>query len=64
MSEDEIDLRTPLRNNAQLPELKRLILQAVASKPERHHLKEDNATYIKITGVGGVTNRKMSQIGG
>jgi GTP 3',8-cyclase len=64
MSEDEIDLRTPLRNNAQLPELKRLILQAVASKPERHHLKEDNATYLKITGAGGVTNRKMSQIGG
>jgi GTP 3',8-cyclase len=64
LSEDEIDLRTPLRNNAPLSELKRLVLEAVASKPERHHLKEGNATPLKIGGAGGVMNRKMSQIGG
>jgi len=64
MSDDEIDLRTPLRNNAQPSELKRLVLEAVASKPERHHLKEGNATPLEIRGVGGAINRKMSQIGG
>ena len=54
LGEDEIDLKTPLRNNASMEELKSLILKAVASKPEHHHL-------------GGnlrLVNRKMSQIGG
>jgi cyclic pyranopterin phosphate synthase len=55
MAEDEIDLRTPLRNNASAEELKRLILKAVASKPERHHLEGGNVRVVK---------RKMSQIGG
>ncbi len=64
MSDDEVDLRTPLRNNAQPSELKRLVLEAVASKPERHHLKEGNATPLEIRGAGGVINSKMSQIGG
>jgi cyclic pyranopterin phosphate synthase len=55
LGEDEIDLRVPLRNNVSMEELKRLILKAVASKPEHHHL-----------GGGGVrlVKRKMSQIGG
>jgi GTP 3',8-cyclase len=64
LSDDEIDLRTPLRNNAPLSELKRLVLEAVASKPERHHLKEGNAPPLKIRGAAEVMNRKMSQIGG
>jgi len=64
MSDDEIDLRTPLRNNAQLPELKRLVLQAVASKPERHHLEKRDSNPLKIRGAGGAINRRMSQIGG
>jgi cyclic pyranopterin phosphate synthase len=55
MAEDEIDLRTPLRNNASTEELKRFILKAVASKPERHHLEGGNVRVVK---------RKMSQIGG
>jgi cyclic pyranopterin phosphate synthase len=55
LAEDEIDLKTPLRNNASAEELKRLILKAVASKPERHHLKKGNARVVK---------RRMSQIGG
>ena len=55
MAEDEIDLRTPLRNNASIEELKRLILKAIASKLERHHLEEGNVRVVK---------RKMSQIGG
>jgi GTP 3',8-cyclase len=64
LSEDEIDLRTPLRNNASLSDLQGLILKAVASKQEHHHLKEGNATPLKIRGAGGVMNRRMSQIGG
>jgi len=55
LGEDEIDLKTPLRNNASMEELKSLILKAVASKPERHHLEGDNIRPV---------NRKMSQIGG
>jgi cyclic pyranopterin phosphate synthase len=55
LGEDEIDLKTPLRNNASTEELKRLILKAVASKPEHHYLEAGNTTLMK---------RKMSQIGG
>jgi GTP 3',8-cyclase len=55
LGEDEIDLKMPLRNNASLEELKQLILKAVASKPEHHHLKGENIRLV---------NRKMSQIGG
>jgi cyclic pyranopterin phosphate synthase len=55
LGEDEIDVKTPLRNNASMEELKSLILKAVASKPERHHLEGGNVRLV---------NRKMSQIGG
>ena len=55
LGDDEIDLRTPLRNNASMEELKRLILTAVASKPEHHHLKDTNDR---------PGERRMSQIGG
>jgi len=55
LGDDEIDLRTPLRNNASMEELKRLILKAVASKPEHHHLKDTNDRPVE---------REMSQIGG
>ena len=58
LREDEIDLKLPLRSDeigAPMKELKRLILKAVASKPEHHHLNE---------GVDRLVNRKMSQIGG
>ncbi len=58
LREDEIDLKLPLRSDeigASMKELKRLILKAVASKPEHHHLNE---------GVARLVNRKMPQIGG
>jgi cyclic pyranopterin phosphate synthase len=55
LGEDEIDLKMPLRNNASMEELKRLILKAVASKPEHHSLEGGNVRLV---------NRKMSQIGG
>ena len=58
LREDEIDLKLPLRSDeigAPMKELKRLILKAVASKPEHHHLEGGNVRLV---------NRKMSQIGG
>ena len=55
LGEDEIDLKMPLRNNASMEELKRLILKAGASKPEHHHLE---GGYVRLV------KRKMSQIGG
>jgi cyclic pyranopterin phosphate synthase len=55
LGDDEIDLKMPLRSNASIEQLKRLILKAVASKPERHRLKDTNERPME---------RKMSQIGG
>ena len=55
LGEDEIDLKFPLRNNAPMERLKRLILKAVASKRERHPLIGDDFRMV---------NRRMSQIGG
>ena len=54
LSDKEVDLKTPLRRGASLEELKVLIQQAVAAKPERHYLVE------------GVlpTVRSMCQVGG
>jgi len=55
LGDAEFDLKTPLRNNASLEELKHLILKAIASKPEHHRLKRGNVSPI---------TRRMSQIGG
>lgn len=54
MSDDEVDLRGPLRSGASLAELKELIRQAVDCKPKGHRLRE------------GVSpkGRTMSQVGG
>jgi cyclic pyranopterin phosphate synthase len=54
LSEQEIDLREPLRRGASAAELKSLIAEAIAQKPQRHHLAE-----------GGKTRgRPFSQVGG
>ena len=53
LSDEGIDLKNPLRNHVSPQKLKQLILKAVASKPEKHHLL--NGVYPK---------QKMSQIGG
>ena len=52
-SDEEIDLRTPLRQGANVSDIKRLIQEAATAKPEKHKL------------LAGVTcERFMSQIGG
>ncbi|MFO8010457.1 MAG: GTP 3',8-cyclase MoaA [Dehalococcoidia bacterium] len=54
LSDDEIDLRGPLREGASADDLKRLIEKAIESKPKGHSL-----------GSGGTGwNRNMCQIGG
>ena len=40
LSDEEVDLKSHLRRGALSEELKGLIQQAVAQKPERHHLSE------------------------
>ncbi|MEW6230745.1 MAG: GTP 3',8-cyclase MoaA [Chloroflexota bacterium] len=54
LSEDEIDLRAPLRAGATVEELKGLIVQAVVAKPERHRLQQRQVPRSRI----------MSEIGG
>lgn len=54
MSEEEIDLRGPLRAGASNQELKELLTQAIQRKPQRHHLDR----------TLGPQDRTMAQIGG
>ena len=52
--DDEIDLRKPLRQGASIDDLKKLIGQAIDSKPECHNLQMGTTA----------KNRSMCQIGG
>ncbi|MGD2178832.1 MAG: GTP 3',8-cyclase MoaA [Anaerolineae bacterium] len=54
LSEQEIDLRTPLREGADADEFRALIVKGINRKPMRHHLEE----HVHPEG------RAMSQIGG
>jgi len=54
LSDNEIDMRVPLRNGASNDELKKLIEQAVANKPKGHELSSGSKP----------EKRNMAQIGG
>lgn len=54
LSDDEVDLRDALRQGASIDDLKKLVKQAIDSKPECHNLKTGNTA----------KNRSMCQIGG
>ena len=54
LSEDEIDLKEPLRSGASVIELKNLIEKAIASKPRGHRLAEGKKR----------NGRPFSQVGG
>jgi cyclic pyranopterin phosphate synthase len=54
LSDQEIDLRTPLRRGASVAEIRELLLEGIESKPLRHHLDERRMP----------ANRVMSEIGG
>ena len=52
-SDDEVDLREPMRQGATPQDIKRLIREAASCKPEGHRLK-----------IGVSCERFMAQIGG
>ncbi|HID64559.1 MAG TPA: GTP 3',8-cyclase MoaA [Anaerolineae bacterium] len=54
LSDYEIDLRTPLRQGADLTEVRELLIHSIGAKPEHHHLAESIAP----------RERAMSEIGG
>ena len=54
LSDEEVDLRASLRSDASLEQIKALIREAVARKPERHQLHEGTSP----------SGRTMSQVGG
>ena len=54
LSDYEIDLRAPLRQGADVAQIKALILQGIRNKPMQHHLDEQERP----------ENRGMSEIGG
>lgn len=54
LSDEEIDLRTPLRRGARVAEIKELLLRGVESKPREHRLAESVRP----------RQRTMSQLGG
>ncbi len=54
LSDQEIDLRTPLRQGADVAQIKGLLLKGIESKPMQHHLDEHKRP----------ENRVMSEIGG
>ena len=54
LSDQEIDLRTPLRRGADVGQIKELLLSGIGSKPMQHHLDECQLP----------ENRAMSEIGG
>ena len=54
LSDQEIDLRTPLRQGADAAEIRALLLKGIESKPMRHHLDECDLPEARV----------MSEIGG
>jgi cyclic pyranopterin phosphate synthase len=54
LSDYEMDLRTPLRQGADLAEVRELLIHSIKAKPERHYLDESIAP----------RGRAMSEIGG
>jgi cyclic pyranopterin phosphate synthase len=60
LSDDELDLRTPLRRGADVAQIQALLVGAIANKPLQHHLDE----YGTVQSCGSLRERGMSQIGG
>lgn len=53
LSEREIDLRGPLRQGADVAQIKALILQAIKSKPPEHRLDEQAPAHLAMSQIGG-----------
>jgi cyclic pyranopterin phosphate synthase len=52
-SDRGFDLRTPVRGGAELEEIKRLITDAIATKPKRHSFVEGAAESTRMSSIGG-----------
>jgi len=52
-STDGVDVRTPLRGGATLADVKRLLSDAIAAKPEMHRLADGCAMNTRMSGIGG-----------
>lgn len=52
-SAEGIDVRTPLRSGSTISDIKRLLIDAVASKPEMHRLSDNCAMHTRMSGIGG-----------
>jgi cyclic pyranopterin phosphate synthase len=48
-----IDVRTPIRNGATPADVKRLLADAIAAKPEMHRLSDGCAINTRMSGIGG-----------
>ena len=48
-----IDVRTPIRSGATQADVKRLLADAIAAKPEMHRLADGCATNTRMSGIGG-----------
>jgi cyclic pyranopterin phosphate synthase len=64
LADDEIDLRTPLRQGAGVQEIKALLAQAIVHKPLQHHLNDACESQDKVDDQGQIERRAMAQIGG
>jgi GTP 3',8-cyclase len=52
-SENGVDIRTPIRNNAGLEEVKQLVTEAIAAKPQNHRFVAGTAEKTKMSKIGG-----------
>jgi cyclic pyranopterin phosphate synthase len=52
-STDGVDVRTPIRSGATPADVKRLLADAIAAKPEMHRLSDGCAINTRMSGIGG-----------
>ena len=52
-STEGVDLRTAMRGGATLADIKRLLADAIAAKPEMHRLSDGCAINTRMSGIGG-----------
>jgi cyclic pyranopterin phosphate synthase len=52
-STDGVDVRTPIRRGATLADVKRLLADAIAAKPEMHRLADGCAINTRMSSIGG-----------
>jgi cyclic pyranopterin phosphate synthase len=52
-SDNGVDIKTPIRNNADLEAVKQLVTAAIAAKPQNHRFVEGAAEKTKMSKIGG-----------